>query len=234
MKSQFVTKFGLSLASALVLSACANTGQPSISTQPPKAVSYASGVWPEKTLPEIAKALRDGQVTSEDLVRDYLDRIERIDRSGPTLQSVLTVNPNALQDARALDAKRAAGQSLGPLHGVPILLKDNIESRDPMPTTAGALVLAENVTGRDSPLVAGLRNAGAVILGKTNLSQWANFRSNDSISGWTALGARFVIPICWTAARVAPVPGLVRPRQRPSRRELSVQKRTGRLSAPQT
>lgn len=190
MKSQFVTKFGLSLASALVLSACANTGQPSISTQPPKAVSYASGVWPEKTLPEIAKALRDGQVTSEDLVRDYLDRIERIDRSGPTLQSVLTVNPNALQDARALDAKRAAGQSLGPLHGVPILLKDNIESRDPMPTTAGALVLAENVTGRDSPLVAGLRNAGAVILGKTNLSQWANFRSNDSISGWTALGGQ--------------------------------------------
>ncbi len=151
---------------------------------------YAPAGWTAKTLPELADALQSGEVTSEALVQDYLDRIESIDRNGPTLQSVLTVNPDALADARALDAKRAAGETLGPLHGVPILLKDNIESADPMPTTAGALALKDNLTGRDSPLVAGLREAGAIILGKTNLSQWANFRSNDSMSGWTALGGQ--------------------------------------------
>jgi amidase len=146
--------------------------------------------WPAKTLPELAGALRSGEVSSEELVTAYLDRIERIDRNGPTLQSVLTLNPSALADARALDARHAAGEPLGPLHGVPILLKDNVESLDPMATTAGALALADNVTGRDSPLVAGLRDAGAVILGKTNLSQWANFRSEGSISGWSALGGQ--------------------------------------------
>jgi len=151
---------------------------------------YAPSGWAAKTLPELAGALRDGEVTSEALVRAYVERIERIDRSGPQLQSVLALNPNALDDARAADAKRAAGEDLGPLHGVPVLLKDNIESRDPIATTAGALALKDNITGRDSPLVAGLREAGAVILGKTNLSQWANFRSNDSMSGWSALGGQ--------------------------------------------
>ncbi len=151
---------------------------------------YAPEGWAAKSLPEIAEALQKGEISAEELVQAYLDRIGRVDRSGPTLQSVLTLNPDALDDARALDAKRAAGEELGPLHGVPVLLKDNIETRDPMATTAGALALKENVTGRDSPLVAGLRDAGAIILGKTNLSQWANFRSNDSMSGWTALGGQ--------------------------------------------
>jgi amidase len=124
------------------------------------------------------------------MVKAYLERIEKVDRSGPTLQSVLSVNPDALEQARALDARRAAGDLAGPLHGVPILLKDNIESKDQLATTAGALALKDNITGRDSPLVAGLREAGAIILGKANLSQWANFRSNDSMSGWTALGGQ--------------------------------------------
>ena len=143
-----------------------------------------------KSLPEIADALNKGEITSEALVQLYLDRIHAVDRSGPTLQAVLTINPNALKDAKALDVKRAAGEKIGPLHGVPILLKDNIETKDPMATTAGALALKDNITGRDSPLVAGLRKAGAIILGKTNLSQWANFRSEDSLSGWTALGGQ--------------------------------------------
>ncbi len=143
-----------------------------------------------KSLPEIAAALESGETTSEALVKAYLDRIERVDRSGPTLQSVLTLNPNAIDAARASDARRAAGRALGHLDGVPLLLKDNIESIDPMPTTAGALALKDNVTGRDAPLVAGLRESGAVILGKTNLSQWANFRSNGSLSGWSALGGQ--------------------------------------------
>jgi amidase len=152
--------------------------------------NYVPQGWIAKTLPEIAAGVKAGEVTSEELVQAYIDRINRVDRDGPTLQSVLSLNPNALVDARAADAKRAAGDALGLLHGVPILLKDNIETKDPLATTAGALALQDNVTGRDSPLVAGLRDAGAIILGKANLSQWANFRSNDSMSGWTALGGQ--------------------------------------------
>ena len=143
-----------------------------------------------KTLPEISAALEAGEVSSEELVTAYLMRIEQIDRSGPTLQSVLATNPNAVAEAIESDARRAMGKANGPLDGVPILLKDNIESLDPIATTAGALALKNNVTGRDSPLVAGLRTQGAIILGKTNLSQWANFRSNDSMSGWSALGGQ--------------------------------------------
>lgn len=143
-----------------------------------------------QTLPDISAALEAGDVSSEELVTAYLMRIESIDRSGPTLQSVLAINPNALEDAVASDARRAMGKSWGPLDGVPVLLKDNIESLDPVATTAGALALKDNITGRDSPLVAGLREQGAIILGKTNLSQWANFRSNDSMSGWSALGGQ--------------------------------------------
>ncbi len=152
--------------------------------------SYAPYGWPAKTLPEIAQALRGGDVTSEELVKAYLARIEKIDNAGPTLQSVLALNPNALADARALDARRAAGADLGSLHGIPVLLKDIIESKDPVATTAGSTALKDNMTGRDSPLVAGLRAQGAVILGKANLSQWANYRSNDSMSGWTSLGGQ--------------------------------------------
>ncbi|HPA40345.1 MAG TPA: amidase family protein, partial [Phenylobacterium sp.] len=129
-----------------------------------------------------------GQTSAEALTRLYLDRIARLDRAGPTLNSVLTLNPDALTQARALDAERKAGRVRGPLHGVVILLKDNIESADPMATTAGSLALKDNLTGRDAPLVERLREAGVVILGKTNLSEWANYRSTRSISGWSGLG----------------------------------------------
>ncbi len=152
--------------------------------------NYVPHGWLAKTLPEIAAGIKAGEVTSEELVQSYIARINRVDWDGPTLQSVLSLNPNALADARAADAKRVRGETLGLLHGVPILLKDNIESKDLVATTAGALALKDNITGRDSPLVAGLRDAGAIILGKANLSQWANFRSNDSMSGWTALGGQ--------------------------------------------
>ncbi len=153
-------------------------------------ISYAASGWAAKSLPELAEALKAGEVSAEELTQAYLDRIDQVDRNGPTLQAVLTLNPDALDTARALDAKRAAGEPLGALHGLPILIKDNIETADAMPTTAGALALKDNLTGRDSPLVAGLRAEGAIILGKTNLSQWANFRSNSSMSGWSALGGQ--------------------------------------------
>jgi amidase len=179
-------------AMAFALFACAPAPKDgaAISDAEAAAQNYTPQGWPAKTLPEITAALQVGDVTSEDLVAAYLDRIERIDRSGPTLQSILTLNPNALEEARAADAKRAAGEPLGPLHGAPIVLKDNIETKGAMATTAGALALKDNVTGRDSPLAAGLRASGAIILGKTNLSQWANFRSNNSMSGWSALGGQ--------------------------------------------
>src|SRR5882757_870483 len=122
-----------------------------------------------------------------ELVRAYQQRIAALDHAGPRLNSVLILNPDAMAQARALDLERAAKGARGPLHGIPILIKDNIETADPMPTTAGSLALADNVTHRDAPLVARLRAAGAVILGKTNLSEWANFRSSHSISGWSGI-----------------------------------------------
>lgn len=143
--------------------------------------------WAAMTLPELSDALAAGEVTSRTLTEAYLERIERVD---PVLQAVLAINPDALAQAEASDARRAAGEALGPLDGIPVLLKDNIETADPVATTAGALALVGNITGRDAPLAAGLREAGAVILGKTNLSQWANFRSERSISGWSALGGQ--------------------------------------------
>jgi amidase len=141
-----------------------------------------------KSIVELQRELEAGSVTSEALVRAYLKRIEALDRRGPALQSVLALNPDATDQARSLDAERRKQGSRGPLHGIPILLKDNIESADNLPTTAGSLALVANVSRRDAPIVANLRAAGAVILGKTNLSEWANFRSDHSLSGWSALG----------------------------------------------
>ena len=151
---------------------------------------FAAKDWTAKTLPELSDALSSGDLTAQALTQSYLDRIAAVDRAGPQLQSVLSVNPDAMSQAKASDARREKGESLGPLDGIPILFKDNIETLDPIATTAGAYALKDNVTKRDSPLVAGLRAQGAIILGKTNLSQWANFRSNESVSGWTALGGQ--------------------------------------------
>ncbi len=182
----------------IALAACASQPEAPIATvsaaeKPPAtapAASYEATGWIAKTLPELADALGSADVTSVELTQAYLARIAAIDDAGPRLQSVLFVNPDALRQATASDARRARGEALGPLDGLPILLKDNIEARDPMPTTAGSFALIDNVTGRDSPLVANLRAGGAVILGKTNLSQWANFRSNQSLSGWSSVGGQ--------------------------------------------
>lgn len=184
-------------ASALALAGCSETTTQTTAAPSAKektSESHAAQGVTAMTLPELAAAIKDGDVNAEEATAAYIARIEAVDWSGPELQSVLALNPNALEDARALDAKQAAGEPLGALHGVPVLLKDNIESADPVATTAGALALKDNITGRDSPLVAGLRAEGAVILGKTNLSQWANFRSNDSNSGWSALGGQVKNP----------------------------------------
>ena len=133
-------------------------------------------------------AMSAGRLTSERLVAAELKRIAAMDRRGPRLNSIIAINPHALADARTLDVERRAGRVRGPLHGLPILLKDNIEAGDFAATTAGSLALAANRTGRDAPVAARLTAAGAIILGKTNLSEWANFRSPRSISGWSAVG----------------------------------------------
>ncbi len=134
------------------------------------------------------EAIANGDVSSEEMVKVYLKRIAEIDDSGPMLNAVIALNPDALMQARRLDKERRKGKLRGPLHGVPILLKDNIEAAGAMPTTAGSLALKDNITNRDAALVARLKAAGAVILGKTNLSEWANIRSDNSTSGWSALG----------------------------------------------
>jgi len=142
----------------------------------------------EKSVAALAADLASGKVTSEAIVRAYLARIASIDDRGPALHSVIALNPRALDEARARDAARRAGEAHGPLFGIPVLVKDNIETADGTATTAGSLALAKNVTRRDAPLVKRLRAAGAIVIGKTNLSEWANIRSTRSISGWSAVG----------------------------------------------
>lgn len=132
--------------------------------------------------------LAENRTTSEAITAAYLERIRTIDDSGATLNAVISTFPDALTEARARDLERRAGRIRGPLHGITVLLKDNIEARGPVPTTAGSLALKDNITNRDAPLVARLREAGAVILGKTHLSEWANIRSNNATSGWSAIG----------------------------------------------
>lgn len=128
------------------------------------------------------------EASSEKIIRGFLAQIDERDDSGPKLNAVIATFPDAIEQARKLDDERKASNVRGPLHGIPVLVKDNIEVAGPVPTTAGSLALKDNVTGRDAPIVARLRAAGAVILGKTNLSEWANIRSNDSTSGWSAVG----------------------------------------------
>ena len=144
----------------------------------------------ELTLAEIAAAFANGRLTSRRLTRFYLERIGALDRNGPKLGAVLETNPQALDIAADLDRERRTHGVRGPLHGVPVLIKDNVETQDRMMTTAGSLALEGWYAPKDAPLVARLRAAGAVILGKTNLSEWANFRSTHSVSGWSGRGGQ--------------------------------------------
>ncbi len=148
----------------------------------------------EASITDLQAMMKGGKASSEAITRAYLARIAAMDRKGPSLRAVIAVNPDAQAQARAADARRKAGTSLGALDGVPLLIKDNIETKDPVPTTAGSLALKDNLTGRDAPVVALLRAQGAVILGKTNLSEWANIRSSRSISGWSAVGGQVKNP----------------------------------------
>jgi len=144
----------------------------------------------EITILQLQQHLQKGVYTSEVLVHLYQKRIQDIDKQGPALNSVIEVNPDAHDIARQLDEERKAGKVRGPLHGIPVLIKDNICTADKMLTTAGSLALAEAPAIKDAFIISRLREAGAVILGKTNLSEWANFRSTHSSSGWSARGGQ--------------------------------------------
>jgi len=142
----------------------------------------------EATIADLRKAMESGRDTSRSLVEKYIARIEALDRKGPALRQVLEVNPDALAIAAKLDEERKAGKTRGPLHGIPVLVKDNVGTADRMTTTAGSLALEGSIPPEDSVVARKLREAGAVILGKTNLSEWANFRSTRSVSGWSGRG----------------------------------------------
>lgn len=168
-----------------VLSACGSGADDrAASPRAPDDFLYA-----ELDIAMLQQRMADGTLDSHTLTRAYLDRIAAIDRAGPSLHAVIETNPDALREAAARDAERRAGKLRGPLHGIPVLIKDNIGAT-PMVNSAGSLALRDFRPARDAFLVRRLREAGAVILGKTNLSEWANFRSTRSISGWSARGGQ--------------------------------------------
>jgi amidase len=148
----------------------------------------------EITISGLQGDLQKGKYTSEKLVSLYLDRIEKLDKSGPRLNSIIEINPDALTIAKELDKERKSGKIRSPLHGLPVLIKDNIDTADKMSTSAGSLALASSHAKQDAYIVTKLREAGAVILGKTNLSEWANFRSIHSSSGWSGSGGQTLNP----------------------------------------
>jgi amidase len=142
----------------------------------------------EYTITELQQKMNSGELTARRLAELYLERIDAVDKNGPRLNAILETNPDALTIASSLDVERAAGSTRGPLHGIPVILKDNIDTADKMQTTAGSLALEGHHAAQDAGLVEKLRKAGAVILAKTNLSEWANFRGKNSTSGWSSRG----------------------------------------------
>ncbi|GGI28509.1 amidase [Pedobacter mendelii] len=144
----------------------------------------------EVTITELQKLMQSGKASSKSITKLYLKRIEKIDKSGPKLNAVIEINPDALKIAAILDEERKAGKMRSIMHGIPVLIKDNINTADKMQTTAGSLALAGNIAKEEAFIVKKLREAGAVILGKTNLSEWANFRSTRSCSGWSSRGGQ--------------------------------------------
>jgi amidase len=177
---------GVGLASVSV-TAAARDAEPasSIPSAPPPAFELD-----EATIADLQSGMTSGKYNSHALVRKYLDRIDDIDKHGPAINSVIELNPDALSIASDLDKERKAKGPRGPLHGIPVLIKDNIDTHDRMTTTAGSLALGGSIPLQDSFVAKKLRDAGAVIVGKTNLSEWANFRSSHSSSGWSGRGGQ--------------------------------------------
>ena len=156
-------------------------------------INFSKFEFNEITIDELQQKMEAGELTSVEICQKYLDRIKFVDS---ILKSVIEINPDALEIAKQLDDERKSGKVRGPLHGIPVLFKDNIDTADKMQTTAGSLALAGNIAPKDAFIIKKLREAGAVILGKTNLSEWANFRSDNSSSGWSGRGGQVRNPFC--------------------------------------
>ena len=178
----------LSTAAATVPVACRSEETPA--PEPSAVTSVSSFELDEVSIAELQRRMGSGQETARSLVEKYLARIQEIDRQGPELRSVIEINPEALPISDSLDQERSSTGARGPLHGIPILLKDNIDTADRMTTTAGSLALEGSIPLKDSYVARKLRQAGVVLLGKTNLSEWANFRSTHSSSGWSGRGGQ--------------------------------------------
>jgi len=148
----------------------------------------------EATISDMQNKMESGELTSQELVLMYLQRIAQLDKLGPRINSILEVNPDAVQIAAGLDAERKQKGSRGPLHGIPVLIKDNIDTHDKMHTSAGSLALADSVASMDSFVAKQLREAGAVILGKTNMTEWANFMADNMPSGYSSRGGQVLNP----------------------------------------
>ncbi|HSX60670.1 MAG TPA: amidase [Tahibacter sp.] len=176
-------------AAALSVTGCA-TAPPATPPAPVDTSPTAPFSLHEAGIAELQRRMESKELTARTIVQLYLDRIARLDDAGPELSAVIEINPDALTIADALDAERAAGKVRGPLHGVPVLLKDTIDTADAMQTSAGSLALVGTPAAQDAAIVERLRKAGAVVLGKTNLSEWSNFRSTRSTSGWSARGGQ--------------------------------------------
>ena len=182
---------GISIT-ALGLAACNNNTPVTVKEAPvTESLDFALN---EITIDSLQEKIKSGTYSSKAVTQLYLDRIQQIDKAGPRLNSVIELNPDALSIAESMDAERKNGKVRGPLHGIPVLIKDNINTADKMQTTAGALALEGNIAKKDAFIIGKLREAGAVLLGKTNLSEWANFRSTSSCSGWSSRGGQTKCP----------------------------------------
>lgn len=165
-------------------------------TKAESSVNYADFELNELTISQLQEQMSSGKMTSEVITRKYLDRIGLVNYNGPELRAVIEINPEAIAIAQKLDIERMVGKLRGPLHGIPVLIKDNIDTGDQMQTTAGSLAMVGNPAPDDAIIIQKLRDAGAVLLGKTNLSEWANFRSTKSSSGWSGRGGQVRNPFC--------------------------------------
>jgi len=190
-RRDFVKLGGLSAAAAATMgsSAC---------SPPSSSVGGEADAWwvgqsfelEEVTFTELSDAMASGDRSAVEITQLYLNRIAALDRDGPRLRSIIETNPDALEIAERLDEERAAGNIRGPLHGIPIVVKDNIDTSDGMTTTAGSFALEGHIASEDSAVAAKLRASGAIILAKANLSEWANIRSTRSSSGWSGRGGQ--------------------------------------------
>jgi amidase len=190
MKRREFLQMAAGSGSTLALLGMAPAAGADLQTRADPKDSPAPVVLEEITISDMQTGMRSGVYTAVSIAESYRARIENIDKHGPTLNSLIELNPDALAIAEEMDKERRGGKERGPLHGIPVLIKDNIDTADKMTTTAGSLALSGSIAAQDSFLARKLREAGAVILGKTNLSEWANFRSTRSTSGWSARGGQ--------------------------------------------